>query len=83
MANERIVTVNYKSVDEAADMAARISASDLEGDIRVKNEGTRLEIATANPLASDLVALFRWVGRNVADLFKSSNTATRKGTVNA
>jgi hypothetical protein len=83
MANEKIVTVNYKSVDEAADMAARIRAADQEGDIRVKSEGTRLEIASANPLASDLVALFRWVGRKVAGLFKGSNTVAGKKTVNA
>lgn len=86
MGNEKLVTISYKSADEAAAMAAKINAADQDGEVRVVSNGNALEIATANPLATDLLALFSWISRSIGQLFKSSedtNSACTKDAVNA
>ncbi|EDM47954.1 hypothetical protein [Marinobacter algicola] len=86
MGNEKIVTISYKSADEAAAMAAKINAADRDGEVRVVSNGNALEVATANPLAADLLALFSWVSRSIAQLFRSSDDTSNgssKGAVSA
>lgn len=86
MGNEKIVTISYKSADEAAAMAAKINAANQNGEVSVVSNGNALEVATANPLAADLVALFSWVSQSIGKLFTSSedsNSACSKGAVNA
>ncbi|MEX0603530.1 MAG: hypothetical protein WD623_07695 [Marinobacter sp.] len=83
MANDKIVTINYQSADEAAAMAAKINASDQDGEVRVVNHGNSLVIAPANPMVADLLAFFSWAGRNIAELFRKSEVTSSKGAVNA
>jgi len=83
MANEKIVTIEYQSADEAAAMAAKINASDHNGEMRVTSNGYSLEIAPANPLVSDLLNFFSWAGRNITNLFRKSRETINKGSVNA
>jgi hypothetical protein len=86
MANEKIVTISYNSADEAAAMAAKINAADQHSEVRVVSNGNALEVATANPLAADLLALFSWVSRSIAQLFRSSedtSSSSSNGAVNA
>jgi hypothetical protein len=70
--SHKLVSIEYGTIEEAAEVAAQLNAYGSKGAVRVHSEDRTLEIYSANASIKDLFGLCAKVRAGVVDFFKRS-----------
>lgn len=71
--SRKLVSIEYATTEEAAAVAAQLSAYGHRGAVRVRSEGGRLEVYSANASIKDLFRLCVKVSNGIVDFFRRSS----------
>jgi hypothetical protein len=70
--SHKLVSIEYATIEEAAEVAAQLNAIGRRGAVRVRSEGRTLEVYSANASIKDLFGLCVKVRAGIVDFFKRS-----------